>query len=129
MQWKSPPSSSLSIEQEMKWFMEERDTKALPVVYIRFNPHSYTVGDTLFNPSLESAFEKLWSVIEDVGKMRDSLLPGLNLIYVNYSQHERETQEGELWSKLKCFTNQKYSKKDGNYGYMLHCRQCVFKIY
>jgi hypothetical protein len=59
----------------------------VPIVYIRFNPHFYTVDGTYFDPPIHLRYTRLLKVLEDVhtGTLSLKHRTGLNVIYMYYS--------------------------------------------
>ena len=57
-----------------------------PIIYIRFNPHHYMMGPTLFDPSLETRHAELRKLIINLKEMRLNLPNGLNIIYMYYDR-------------------------------------------
>jgi hypothetical protein len=58
----------------------------LPIVYIRFNPHFYQRGDTLFDPDLATRHARLLEMLSAIKKRELPLVnpTGLNLVYMYY---------------------------------------------
>jgi DNA-directed RNA polymerase subunit RPC12/RpoP len=58
----------------------------VPVLYIRFNPHYYTVGETLYDPPLRERYIKLAKVLDTIsdGTIVLKNTTGLNLLYMFY---------------------------------------------
>jgi hypothetical protein len=85
--------------------------KGVPIVYCRFNPHSYWKDGVLHSHKLERGHEILWQTIQYIKK--EDIHPGLNLVYVHYDQTD---------GKLDIFEN----TTDNDYA-LLH-KACVIKI-
>ena len=61
-------------------------TRGVPLVYIRFNPHWFTVNDVFHDPPLSTRYEKLGEVIKQLQSGALALEPGLNIIYMFYDK-------------------------------------------
>jgi len=85
--------------------------RGVPIVYCRFNPHSYWKDGILHSHKLERGHEILWQTIQSIKK--EDIHPGLNLVYVHYDQTD---------GKLDIFEN----TTDNDYA-LLH-KACVIKI-
>lgn len=57
----------------------------VPLLYIRFNPHGFTINEQFFNPPLEQSHELLLSILNNL--TQQDIKPGVNLIYINYDQN------------------------------------------
>jgi len=62
------------------------DSRGLPILYIRFNPHFYTRDGVYFSHDLETAHEILLSTLQNI----TSLKPRVNLVYIHYDQTNGE---------------------------------------
>lgn len=62
--------------------------KDVPIVYVRFNPHSYWRDGVLFSHTLEAGHRILLETIHTIS--REDIRPGLNLVYVHYDQTDGE---------------------------------------
>jgi hypothetical protein len=68
----------------------------LPVIYIRFNPHFYTVDGVFFDPDLPTRHQALLDVLAQLESGDIQLVnpTGLNLIYMYYDQVTEQGQQG-----------------------------------
>ncbi len=60
------------------------DFKDVPIIFIRLNPHFYTIGGKFFDPPLTHVHQKLLQTIQCLSET--DIKHGVNLIYINYSQ-------------------------------------------
>lgn len=88
------------------------DFKGLPLVYIRFNPHSFTVNGKFYNHSLEYGHQVLLEVIHNLKK--EDIQPGVNLIFIHYDRNNYD---------LHLFDD------TDNNDYISLFKDCVIKIY
>ena len=99
------------------------DTEDVPLIYVRVNPHAYSVGESYFDPKIEEVFKKLLFVLEDIknGKYED--LAGLNLIYINYDVVNPSADS--LFEKLSIFNT---DESDPNREFALALCDCVLDV-
>jgi hypothetical protein len=97
---------------------------SVPLIYIRFNPHYFTIGNTLFDVSLEKAHEKLWDIVQNLHPPTNN---GLNLIYVQYDRVNTTSTNTSKWEQLLHFTQ--IDEKDINYENSLLVRDCVVGVF
>ncbi len=75
--------------------------KQRPVLLIRVNPHSHMVGGVQVIPHLSDVHAKVNKILGSIEEIkyltilmnRKKIKPGLNIIYVNYSQIEELSDE------------------------------------
>jgi uncharacterized C2H2 Zn-finger protein len=60
------------------------DKHDIPLIYIRVNPHTYSVAEFYLDPKMQEVFKKFLSVLNDLKNGTYEDLVGLNLIYINY---------------------------------------------
>ena len=76
---------------------------SVPIIYIRVNPHFYTVDGITFDLPLAKVHERLLTLLNGLDKRTD-IKPGLNLFYMFYDQITDNTQKIEQpWQKLNVF--------------------------
>lgn len=92
------------------------------LVYVRFNPHYYYRGDSLYDQSLKEGHRRIWDILTT---KLTNLQPGLNLIYVNYDQVE--TDDPELWKRLKHYVE--VQDGDENFQNRTLLQDCVVGVY
>ena len=101
------------------------------LLYVRFNPHFYTVDGVVRDRPLAALHEEMWKVLE--GLTAESLIHnGLNLIYINYDQISAPATENkptELWRRLQLFTHLDAHPDDENSEMALLLRDLVIGVY
>lgn len=106
----------LSIRQAL--FQGGEDLK---MIVIRFNPHFFMVGDTLYDPTLRERFKRLLQVLQNL--KLDAEGPDIQLHYMYYSLTEDHDDADEEWQKLDVFVN--VEKGDINYQNVNRLRPSV----
>ena len=83
---------------------EVPEFKDLPLVYIRFNPHHYTEGGTLYDPPLSERYKVLQKLLDDLksGAVVPKNPRGLNVFYLFYDR----SADG----RLTCLPQENYSQ-------------------
>lgn len=61
---------------------QTEDFHSVPIVYFRFNPHSYKRGNVLYDHPLSQAHEILWHTVQNF--QPSQVKPGVNLVYIHY---------------------------------------------
>ena len=95
----------------------------LKMIVIRFNPHFFMVGDTLYDPSLPERFKRLLNVLQNLKVVQNG--PDVQLHYLFYSQTEDADQADEEWQKLDVFVN--IERDDINHQNVARLRPCVMQ--
>ena len=107
------------------------DNYGMKLLYVRFNPHFYTVDGVVRDRPLAALHEEMWKVLE--GLTAESLIHnGLNLIYINYDQISAPATENkptELWRRLQLFTHLDAHPDDENSEMALLLRDLVIGVY
>ena len=99
------------IHDLQKAFGENPDFQDLPIVMVRFNPHSYHIDGKLYDNTIDDGHQKLQKCISGLSK--DQLKHKLNLIYIQYDM---------TGGKLDVFANDKPDEHRHLY------RDCVIAI-
>ena len=99
------------------------------IVYIRFNPHFYTVDGIVYDRPLSVLHEEMWNILESL--TAESLIhDGLNLIYINYDQVSvTEAKPTELWRRMRLFVHLDENPDDENSENALLLRDLVIGVY
>lgn len=63
---------------------QTNEFRDVPLLYIRFNPHHYRVGDKFFDVKLEMGHKKLLDCLQSL--TAHDIRPGVNLIFIQYDQ-------------------------------------------
>ena len=96
----------------------------LKMIVIRFNPHFFMMGDTLYDPPLKERFKTLLKVLKHL--KLDENGPDIQLHYLFYSQTEDAEESDEEWQKLDVFVN--IEKADVNYQNINRLRPSVVQV-
>ena len=89
----------------------------IPIVYIRFNPHFYTVDGTYFDPPIEVRYMHLLRVLDAIrtGDLPLKNRTGLNVVYMYYSHCSNHNQPTCLQVK----------STDPNAEFVMVIRSCI----
>ncbi len=98
---------------------ETNEFRDVPIFYVRFNPHHFHIGSTLYDVPLTTAHERLW---DNLNRLTSAdIQPGVNLIYCQYDR----TAENELM----IFMDDEVTAEPGTLHYREIYRPCVRAIW
>lgn len=94
----------------------------LKMIVIRFNPHFFMVGDTLYDPSLPERFKRLLNVLQNLKVVQNGA--DVQIHYLFYSMTNTD-QADEEWQRLDVFVN--IERGYINHQNVARLRPCVMK--